>query len=107
MVMDDGEDGCGEYRSWPVCSKPAGNTPEGLCDMAGNVYEWVQDCYHDSYEGAPTDGSAWESPETSDRVIRGCAWINGPSSHYSTIRNRRPNGGGGDYVGFRPASAVP
>lgn len=46
-------------QSQPVCSKPAGNTAQGLCDMVGNVYEPVADAFHQNYEGAPIDGSAW------------------------------------------------
>jgi formylglycine-generating enzyme required for sulfatase activity len=54
----------------PVCSKPAGNTSQGLCDMVGNGWEWVEDTYQSSYVGAPTDGSAVETAG-SDRVVRG------------------------------------
>ncbi|MBI5242817.1 MAG: formylglycine-generating enzyme family protein [Elusimicrobia bacterium] len=75
-VMNQGGNGCGRNSTWPVCSKTAGNTEQGLCDMAGNVWEWTQDWYHDSYNGAPSDGSAWESPAGSGRVGRGGSWSN-------------------------------
>ena len=49
--------------------------PFGLYDMHGNVWEWVEDHYHDSYQGAPTDGSAWRTDrEDSSRVLRGGSW---------------------------------
>ena len=65
--------GCGTARTWPVCSKPAGNTYQGLCDMIGNADEWIQDVWHRNYDGAPADGSAWEETPSYEtgRVIRG------------------------------------
>jgi formylglycine-generating enzyme required for sulfatase activity len=78
-VMDDEDDGCGESRTWPVCSKPAGNTAQGLCDMAGNVGEWVQDKNHSDYSGAPSDGSGWCDD-------RDCP-VNASDSNYRTDYN--------------------
>ena len=76
-------DGCGIDSTWPVCSKPKGNTEQGLCDMAGNAFEWTQDSYHLSYVGAPADGKAWGNPLMSDlgAVIRGAPWIELSRSH--------------------------
>jgi len=61
----------------PSGSKPVGTklpNQFGLYDMSGNVREWCQDWRHNSYTGAPTDGSAWETPVGSMRVHRGSAW---------------------------------
>ena len=85
-VMNDGSNGCGQNRTWPVCSKVSGNTEQGLCDMAGNVWEWVQDSYHDTYKGAPTDGHSWED-WGSYRVIRGGYWSNDASGLRSAYRH--------------------
>ena len=59
----------------------------GLYDMAGNVWQWVQDCYHDSYNGAPSDGSAWTSGACSNRVVRGGSWCGGPRNLRSADRS--------------------
>ena len=58
----------------------------GLHDMHGNVWEWVQDCYHSSYEGAPVDGAAREQCDSSSRVLRGGSWIDYPTGVRSANR---------------------
>ena len=65
----NGDDGA---RTSRVCTHEAGHSAQGLCDMAGNVWEWVEDDFHDSYNGAPNDGAAWvDDPRGSHRVVRG------------------------------------
>ena len=49
----------------------------GLYDVLGNVFEWTQDCWHEDYSGAPSDGSAWESGDCSGPVLRGGSWVDG------------------------------
>ena len=106
-VMNDGSGyGCGRDSTWPVCSKLKGNTTHGLCDMAGNVWEWVQDWYHDSYNGAPTDGLAWESPTGSYRVFRGGSWRNSAGGVRAANRNDDDPRGRYDSLGFRLARSV-
>lgn len=60
----------------------------GLYDMIGNVWELCQDYWHVDYSGAPADGSAWELPTSSYRVIRGSSWHNAAQSCRSAARNR-------------------
>lgn len=80
--------------------------PWGLYDMHGNVYEWVQDRYHNDYEGAPTDGSAWESGSSSARVSRGGSWLGNARYCRSTNRDLDDPGNRLDYLGFRLLRAV-
>jgi formylglycine-generating enzyme required for sulfatase activity len=61
----------------------------GLFDMHGNVEEWVEDCWHDNYNGAPTDGSAWTTACSSTaRVLRGGSWVDNAPSLRSANRYR-------------------
>ncbi len=99
--------GCTSGGTEPVCSKPAGNTKQGLCDMAGNVWEWVQDWYHYSYNGAPTDGTAWESPAGSFRVFRGGSWGIVADGARSARRDCVVPGRRHLVLGFRPARRGP
>jgi formylglycine-generating enzyme required for sulfatase activity len=61
-------------KTQAVCEKVRNGY--GLCDMSGNVWEWVEDWYHDSYELGPTDGSAWLAPKGAHRILRGGSWNN-------------------------------
>ena len=56
--------------------------------MHGNVWEWVEDCWNESYKGAPSDGSAWTSGDCSRRVLRGGSWGNEPGILRSAVRSR-------------------
>ncbi len=109
-------DGCGVGRTWPVCSMPDGDSDQGLCDMAGNVWEWVQDRYHGCYDcsvcpdyecdtstTAPDDGSAWEEPEEANRVIRGGSYNRETGDLRAAVRNLGLPQTGGSTTGFRCA----
>lgn len=58
----------------------------GLHDLAGNVSEWVADCWHDSYRRAPVDGEAWVNPGCRTRVMRGGSWASAPAQVRSAWR---------------------
>jgi formylglycine-generating enzyme required for sulfatase activity len=74
VIMEDGEVGCGLRQSWPVCSRPTGNTAQELCDMLGNISEWMLDHYHHDYHHHPTDGSAYLGDDGEYRIQRGGAF---------------------------------
>ena len=78
----------------------------GLQDMLGNVWEWVEDCYNKTYDGAPRDGSAWVAGNCPGRVIRGGGWSSRPQSVRSAIRYRYTPGDRNNNLGFRIASTL-
>lgn len=75
--------------------------PFGLYDTAGNVFEWVHDCYHPSYNGAPDDGSVWEGGDCTRRVVRGGSYSSASSSLRSAKREKLVSSQGYDNVGIR------
>ena len=105
-VMKHGGDGCGRKRTWPVCSKKAGNTAQGLCDMGGNVSEYVQDCSPGSYHEAPKDGTAWTSGSCASRRLRGGSWTQDAQTLRVASRDGYSRGNRGRDVGFRCARSV-
>jgi formylglycine-generating enzyme required for sulfatase activity len=90
-------------KTTPVGIYPANGW--GLYDMHGNVLEWVQDGFEESYRGAPTDGRAWESG-SSRRVIRGGPWSGYPKFLRSAYLSGYTLGDRGVYIGFRLARTV-
>ena len=86
-------------RTAPVGSFAANDF--GLHDVAGNVQEWTADCYHGSYQGAPTDGSAWEQGGCDMRVVRGGAYTSPLDSLRSAKRSQYSQDARLDNLGFR------
>ena len=88
-------------QAHPVAGKNP--NPWGLYDMHGNASEWVQDCYHATYRGAPADGSAWQDASCDWRVLRGGSFV----SPAKDLRSAFRDGFGPEYwvqgVGFRCA----
>ncbi|MGD8853601.1 MAG: SUMF1/EgtB/PvdO family nonheme iron enzyme, partial [Gammaproteobacteria bacterium] len=73
----------------------------GLHDMAGNVREWVQDCYVASYKAAPADGGAVDAADCTERVIRGGSYSSPSAELRVTARDRSEPGTRLDDLGFR------
>lgn len=95
-------DGNSGWTTHPVGQKPPNSF--GLYDMHGNVWGWCQDWYHNSYSGAPADGSAWETPAGSTRILRSGSWDT--DARYCRLAARTANSpaNGYSFFGFRVVS---
>jgi formylglycine-generating enzyme required for sulfatase activity len=98
----DGPKGLYRRETTDVATFPA--NPWGLHDMHGNVWEWCQDQWHTSYNGAPQDGSAWVDQDVNNdkqRLLRGGSWFDLPGGCRSAARGRYRPGDADLDVGFR------
>jgi formylglycine-generating enzyme required for sulfatase activity len=91
LSREEPDAGDRHVRVWNARPVPVGSFAAnqfGLHDMHGNVWQWVEDCYYNSYQGAPDDGSAWTTGPTDchRRVSRGGSWLNGPRGIRSASR---------------------
>ncbi len=75
----------------------------GIYDTAGNVFEWVHDCYHRNYKDAPNDGTVWEGGNCDVRVVRGGAYASPANSMRAEHREKFKSGRGQYNVGIRVA----
>ena len=91
-------------RTQPVGSRQANEL--GLLDMSGNVREWVQDCWHVSYDDAPDDGRAWEEGDCGRRVIRGGSWDGKPGDVRTASRVWYTTDFRNNNLGFRIARSL-
>ncbi|MGE5469717.1 MAG: SUMF1/EgtB/PvdO family nonheme iron enzyme [Bacteroidota bacterium] len=100
--------GCGEpwQASGPVNVGSFAANPYGLHDMNGSVWEWVADCWHSSYQGAPTDGRSWATADCPVRVIRGGSWRDDASYMLSSTRFKYDASIRHSQNGFRVAREV-
>ena len=99
----------GEYRqeTTPVDHFEGANA-WGLCDMHGNVWEWCEDPWHESYKGAPETSRAWlASDDSKYRVRRGGSWLFNPRYCRSASRSSHPPGNRVNALGFRVCCSPP
>ena len=101
-------DGCGSRWDSRQTAPVGSFAPNvwGLFDMHGNVWEWVEDCWNDSYAGSPRDGSALAEKNCSERVLRGGSWNNEPGNLRSAMRVRDSTADRSGNVGFRVARTL-
>ena len=116
-AIGNGRANCSDWRSanqgfcddqWAYTAPVGSFEPNdfGVYDMHGNVAEWVEDCWNDSYEGAPSDGSPWLAGDCRRRVYRSGSWQLSPRMVRSTSRGRNTIGSRMDSRGFRIARTL-
>lgn len=81
--------------------------PWGLYDMHGNAFEWVEDCWHENYEGAPKGLEAWVEPGCQFRVIRGGSWYYYSRMARSANRQKNPGAVKSYWLSFRLVRELP
>jgi formylglycine-generating enzyme required for sulfatase activity len=82
----------GEFRRRTLSVDSFEQNPWGIYQVHGNVSEWVEDCWHKNYQGAPSDGSAWVSADCSRRMLRGGDWNSAPWQMRSASRGALASG---------------
>ena len=73
----------------------------GTFDLQGNISEWVEDCWHDTYRRAPANGDAWVNPGCTKRVVRGSSWLSAPDQLRSSFRTSSKATTSNALIGFR------
>ena len=104
LNLNKDENNIFQCRDGYVYTAPVGSfrpNAFGLYDILGNAWQWTEDCYQESYIGAPTDGSAVTSGECKVRVLRGGSWYFAPRYLRSASRGGNPADGRSYFVGFR------
>ncbi len=104
FIYGSGKMGLYRQKTMDVGSFP--RNAFGLHDMHGNVWEWVEDCYKETYFGSPTDGSAVASGECRLRILRGGSWNYRPELLRSAYRYATAPGVRAENMGFRVARSL-
>ncbi|MEM6999061.1 MAG: SUMF1/EgtB/PvdO family nonheme iron enzyme [Pseudomonadota bacterium] len=97
--------GCNQELNTSIPMKAASFEPNqfGVFDTAGNISEWVHDCWHNNYKGAPTDESVWEGGDCTQRVVRGGAFISPEQSLRTASRDKYKSNSSYEHIGIRIA----
>ena len=96
----------GEDRQKTLPVESFSPNPWGFYQVAGNSYDWIEDCFHDDYYGAPVDGSAWLTENCKGHVVRGGSWTSAPWNIRSAFRGWFPTNFRSSNHGFRLARTL-